>query len=93
MQTFLVERDLAGISMADLHGVTAAALRHSAHMRAAGDRIYYLGSTFLAAEGRCLCLFEAKDETIVAALNTAARLPAARIVPALALAMPPVQVG
>jgi hypothetical protein len=93
MQTFLVERDLTGISMADLHSVTAAALRHSAHLREAGDRIYYLGSTFLAAEGRCLCLFEAKDETVVVALNRAARLPAERIVPAMTLAMPPVHVG
>ncbi len=93
MQTFLVERDLAGISMADLHGVTAAAIRQSAFMREAGDRIYYLGSTFLAQDGRCLCLFEAKDSSVVAALNLAARLPAERILPAMTLAMPPVHVG
>lgn len=93
MKTYLVERDLAGINMADLHGVTAAALRHTANMRADGDRIYYLGSTFLPQDGRCLCLFEAKDATVVAALNAAACLPAARIVPALTLAMPPVAVA
>lgn len=61
MQTCLVERDLTGINMADLHGVTAAAMRHAANMRADGDRIYCLGSTFLPQEGRCLCLFEAKN--------------------------------
>ncbi|MGL4321276.1 MAG: nickel-binding protein [Paracoccaceae bacterium] len=86
MQTFLVERDLAGISMADLHMATAAALRHSAKMREAGDRIYYLGSTFLPEEGRCLCLFEAKNAEVVAALNSAARLQVSRILPAMTLA-------
>lgn len=65
MQTCLVERDLTGINMADLHGVTAAAMRHAANMRADGDRIYYLGSTFLPQEGRCLCLFEAKNAAVV----------------------------
>ncbi|MCU0803086.1 MAG: DUF4242 domain-containing protein [Rhodobacteraceae bacterium] len=93
MQTFLVERDLPGISMADLHMVTAAAVRHSAQMREAGDRIYFLGSTFLPQDGRCLCLFEAKDTSTVAALNAAARLPAIRIVPVMTLAMAPVQMG
>lgn len=86
MQTFLVDRELTGISMADLHGLTAACLRQSARMREAGDRIYYLGSTFLPAEGRCLCLFEAKDASVVTALNQTAGLPVQRIVPAMTLA-------
>jgi hypothetical protein len=93
MQTFLVERDLSGISMADLHGVTAASSRHSALMRELGDRIYYLGSTFLPEAGRCFCLFEAKDQSVIAALNTAARLPAERIVLAMTLGRPPVGAG
>lgn len=88
MQTFLVERDLTGISMADLHGVTAASLRHCAAMCAAGDRIYYLGSTFIPQDGRCFCLYQAKDATVIAALNQRANLPSDRIIPALALAMP-----
>ncbi|MGL5011562.1 MAG: nickel-binding protein [Paracoccaceae bacterium] len=87
MRTFLVERDLEGINMADLHGLTAASLRHAALMREDGDRIYYLGSTFLPDDGRCLCLFEAKNADMVASLNRAAHLPAERIVPAMALAM------
>lgn len=87
MRTFLVERDLAGINMADLHGLTATSMRHTALMREDGDRIYYLGSTFLPDEGRCLCLFEAKNADVVASLNRVAQLPAGRIVPAMALAM------
>jgi hypothetical protein len=93
MQTFLVERDLTGISMADLHGMTAASLRHAALMRHEGDRIYYLGSTFMPQQGLCLCLYEAKDRAVVAALNQLANLPSQRIMPAMTLAMPPVAIG
>jgi hypothetical protein len=55
-------------------------------MRADGDRIYYLGSTFLPDAGRCLCLYEAKTPDIVADLNRQAHLPADRIIPAMTLA-------
>ena len=93
MQTFLVERDLPGISMADLHGLRAAAIRHTAQMRDNGDRIYYLGSTFLPHEGRCLCMFEAKDADVVTALNQMANLPSERVVQALSLGMPVMALG
>jgi Protein of unknown function (DUF4242) len=86
MKTFLVERDLEGISMPDLHGLVAASLRQVARMRDEGDLVHYLGSTFLPGEGLCLCLYQAKDEAVLASLNRAARLPAKRIVDAIALA-------
>lgn len=89
MKCFVVERDLAGTSLADLHGLAAASLRHTARMREAGDRVYYLGSTFLPKDGRCLCLFEAKDEAVITELNLQARLPAERILPAITLAQGP----
>jgi hypothetical protein len=89
LRTFLVERDLTGISMADLHGVAAAQQRHTALMRADGDRIYYLGSTFVPDEGRCQCLLEARDISVIAALNATANLPCTRIMQAVTLAMPP----
>jgi hypothetical protein len=86
MKTFLVERDVEGISLADLHGLVAASLRQVARMRDEGDLVHYLGSTFLPKEGRCLCLFQAKDMTVLLGLNSAARLPVTRIVDAIALA-------
>jgi Protein of unknown function (DUF4242) len=85
MKTFLVERDLEGISIPDLHGLVAASLRQVARMRDAGDLVHYLGSTFLPGEGLCLCIFQAKDEAVLTDLNQAARLPVKRIVPAIAL--------
>jgi hypothetical protein len=86
MKTFLIERDVEGISMPDLHGLVAASLRQVARMRDEGDLVHYLGSTFLPEEGRCLCLYQAKDEAVVASLNRSARLPVTRIVDAIALA-------
>jgi len=51
---------------------------------AAGQTIQYLHSVFIPGEQRCLCLFEADDEALVAAVNEAAGLPFTRIVAALA---------
>lgn len=86
MKTFVIERDLEGISMPDLHGLVAASLRQVARMRDEGDLVHYLGSTYLPGEGLCYCLYQAKDETVLSSLNLAARLPARRIVSAIALA-------
>jgi hypothetical protein len=44
-----------------------------------------LRSTFIPDEARCLCLFEATDEGVVAAVNDVAGLPFTRIVVALDL--------
>jgi Protein of unknown function (DUF4242) len=83
MQTFLVERDLSGISMADLASARFAAIRQSVAMYAAGDRVQLLRSIYLPDEGRCLCLFEAKNAEIVAQLNRDARISFDRVVPAM----------
>jgi Protein of unknown function (DUF4242) len=86
MKTFLIERNVEGISMPDLHGLIAASLRQVARMRDEGDLVHYLGSTYLPDEGLCLCLYQAKDATVLAGLSRAARLPVKRIVSAVALA-------
>lgn len=86
MKTFLIERDLEGISATDLHALVAASQRQVARMREDGDLVHYLGSTFLPGEGLCYCLYQAKDAAVLVGLNTAARLPVKRIVDAIALA-------
>lgn len=86
MKTFLIERDVEGISLPDLHGLVAASQRQVARMRDDGDLVHYFGSTFLPEEGRCLCLYQAKNEAVLVDLSRAARLPVLRIVPAIALA-------
>jgi Protein of unknown function (DUF4242) len=86
MKTFLVERDVEGISATDLHLLVAASQRQVTRMRDDGDLVHYLGSTFLPGDGLCYCLYQAKDEAVLFSLNQAARLPVTRIVPAVALA-------
>jgi hypothetical protein len=74
MQTFLVERNLKGISMADLAKAKSAAIRQAEKMYDDGDRVRYIRSTFMPEDGRCLCLFEAKNADIVFQLNRDAGL-------------------
>ncbi len=83
MQVFLVERDLSGTSLADLHAMKAAAILQTEKMFNAGDRVRLIRSTFVPEDGRCMCLFEAKSVDIVLQLNRDARLPFDRIVPAM----------
>ena len=90
MKTFLVKRDIGDTSMIDVFGMSAASHRCAADMRNEGDRIYYLGSTYLPDEGLCLCLFEAKNAEVVADHSRAARLPVQQIVSAVAFGLQPV---
>lgn len=83
MQVFLVERDLSGTSLSDLSAVKAAAIRQAEKMFDGGDRVRNIRSTFVPEDGRCLCLFEAKNIDIVTQLNRDALLPFDRILVAL----------
>jgi hypothetical protein len=82
MHAFLVERDMRGSSALDLTGLRRAAARQAQMMHEAGDRVRYVRSVFLPQDGRCLCLFEAKDAEVVRQLNREAMLTFDRIVPA-----------
>ena len=83
MQVFMVERDLSGTTLSDLNSYKAAAIRQAEKMYVAGDRVRYLRSTFVPEDGRCLCLFEAKNIDVVTQLNRDALLPFERILVAM----------
>ena len=83
MQVFMVERDLSGTSISDLNKVKAAAIRQAEKMYDAGDRVRYIRSTYVPEDGRCLCLFEAKNIDVVTQLNRDALLPFERILVAM----------
>lgn len=85
MGVFMVERSLKGISMEDLGGAQAAAIRTAKEMRAKGSDIRYIRSTFAPEDGRCMCLFEGKSAEEVKALNDTAGIPYDRVVVALDL--------
>jgi len=85
MGVYLVDRDLPGSTSEGLAAMQRAEIRASQQLTAAGQRVRYLRSVFIPGEARCMCLFEAEDEAVVAALNEAAQLPFTRIVEALDL--------
>ena len=85
MGTYMVERNLKGISMADLGGAQKAAIGKAAEMKTAGTDISYIRTTFAPEDGRCMCLFEADSEADVKRLNDQAELPYDRVVEALDL--------
>jgi hypothetical protein len=83
MQVFMVERQLGEISLSDLSGLKARAVRAAALMYEAGDRVRYVRSVFVPGDGRCLCLFEGKNQAVIEELNRDAGLPYERIVAAM----------
>ena len=85
MGVFMVERSLGGISMNALAGAQKAAIAKAAEMRAAGDDIRYIRTTFAPEDGRCMCLFEGESAEQVGKLNDDAGIPYDRVVPALDL--------
>ena len=85
MTVYMVERDLKGISMADLAGAQLAAIKTAQDISAQGTAISYIRSTFAPEDGRCMCLFDAASDTDVRRLNDTAGLPYHRVVAALDL--------
>jgi len=85
MAVYLVERDLPGIRIEQLIATQLAAIRTSERFNQTGIRVRYIRTTFVPADGRCICLFEAPDPATVRELNDAAGLPYSRVVEALDL--------
>ena len=86
MAVYLVERQLRDITIERLARARRSAIATSRRFSEAGTPVRYLRSTFLPADGRCFCLFEAADPVSVREVNEAAGLPFHRIVEALDLA-------
>lgn len=85
---YMVERSLPGISNEQLAGAQKAAIATAEQFSREGTPVRYLRSTFVPAEHRCLCLFEAPSGEAVRQVNEAAGLPFTRIVEALHLPRP-----
>jgi hypothetical protein len=75
MALYLVERHLPGITGEQLKAAAQSAKDTSAQMRQEGVPIRYLRSTFMPAEEKCFCLFDAPTVNIVEQANTRANLP------------------
>jgi muconolactone delta-isomerase len=85
MTVYLVDRDLPGISMADLAAAQQRAIDWSGTYQSQGRNVRYIRSTFVPGESHCMCLFEAPTAEEVAALNEDAAIPYTRVTEALDL--------
>jgi hypothetical protein len=90
---FLAERDTGSTADGDI-GQAHRALAAAARRVGSGDhRVRYLRTIYVAAEHRCIFLFEASDAAIVRLVNDTAQLPLLRIAEAVEFAseLPAVQ--
>lgn len=85
MTTYLVHRELAGISMDDLAAAQQAAIATSDKLRSEGADVTYMRSVFVPSTGQCRCLFEASDVETVARVQAEASLPYEEIMEAFDL--------
>jgi hypothetical protein len=89
---FLVDRSLPGMTedlLTEAHRLLQEAARR---VSSPGRPVRYLRCTYLPAEGRCVCLFEAADELTVRRVNETAQVPFRRISSAVEFSAPGVEV-
>ena len=85
MPTYLVERELPGITVDQFAAAQRAALEAARRFTAEGLPVRYIRSTFVPSEARSMCLFEAPDSDHVRKVNEAAQIPFTRVTEALDL--------
>lgn len=85
MTSFLVFRDLPGVTRDQYAAAQHAADDASRRSSAAGREVRYQGGFFLPEAGRAICIFEAESAADVAAVNEQAGVPAADVVEAIDL--------
>lgn len=85
MTSFLVFRNLPGVTRDQYAAAQHAAADASRRSSAAGRDVRYQGGFFLPGAGRAICIFDAESAADVAAVNEQAGVPAADVVEAIDL--------
>lgn len=85
MASFLVFRDLPGVTRDQYGAAQRAAADASRRLTAAGHEVRYRGGFFLPGTGRAICIFDADSAADVAEVNQQAGVPAADVVEAIDL--------
>jgi hypothetical protein len=73
--TFLVFRQLPGVTRDQYAAAQQAAMDASSQSSADGREVRYLGGFFFPRVGRAVCIFGARSAADVAMVNTHARVP------------------
>jgi hypothetical protein len=83
--SFLVFRDLPGVTRDQYTAAQHAAADAARRTTAAGRQVSYRGGFFLPQAARAICIFDAETAADVTAVNTLAGVPATDIVEAIDL--------
>jgi hypothetical protein len=93
--SFLVFRDLPGVTRDQYAAAQHAAADAARRTSATGRKVRYLGGFFLPAAARAICIFDADTAADVTAVNTLAGVPATDIIEAIdlraATSQPPIR--
>ena len=85
MKTYLVDRDLPGITLEQLASAQQAAIATSQRFTEEGKPVRYIRTAWVPTESRVMCMFEAETGGSVRDVNEAAGIPFTRIVEAMDL--------
>jgi len=85
MATFLVLRDLPGVTRDQYAAAQRATVDTARRSSAGGRQVRYLGGYFLPGQGRAVCIFDADSAADVAAVNKGAGVPFTEVVEAIEL--------
>ena len=85
MPTYMVDRNLPGITMEQLAGAQKSAIETCQKFTNEGKSIRYIRSTYVPGDSNCRCLFEAPNAELVDEVNKGANIPFDRIVEAMDL--------
>jgi hypothetical protein len=83
--SFLVFRDLPGVTRDQYAAAQRAVVDASRRMTAAGREVMYRGGFFLPGTGRAICVFDADSAADVEEANAQAGVPATDVVEAIDL--------
>ena len=85
MSVYMVDRDLPGVTAAQLAAAQRAAIDTSEKFTLEGKPVRYIRSTFIPKESHYMCLFEAESARAVEEVNRSAGIPFTRVVEAMEL--------
>lgn len=85
MASFLVFRDLPGVTRDQYAAAQRAAADACRRFGADGRAVSYRGGFFLPGAGRAICIFDAESAADVATVNEQAGVPTAEVVEAVDL--------
>ena len=88
MNTYLVDRDLPGVTLEQLGAAQKAAIETSQRFTSEGKPVRYIRTAWVPSESHVMCVFEAENGQLVRDVNEAAGIPFTRIVEAMDLTPP-----